>query len=428
MGGSRAAVMVGLIVGGMLSCAGARADNWPQWRGPKNDGISLETSVPVKWSDKDGVAWRVELPGPGGATPVVWGDNIFVTSAAETDLVLICIGTDGKQKWSKVIASGNAKVRGDEGNYASPSPCTDGEHVYCMMGQGSIACFTNAGEEKWKFNLQDRYGKFSIAFGMTSTPVLDGNHLYIQLIHGEGNAKTREAKIVCLDKKTGAEVWKAERPSEAYGENEHSYASPVIYRDEKRAYLLSHGADYIVAHNLNDGSEAWRSAGLQHPKYNSTLRLVASPVAVPGLIVAPSAKNGPVIALRPDGKGDITESTEFRIWTRKENTPDVPSPLVWDGLVYMCRENGVLICVDAKTGEEIYQKSTTRDRHRASPFYAAGNIYTTARDGTVTVTRAGRDFEIVAQNKINEDTSASPAVANGRIYLRTFKALWAIGK
>ena len=412
----------------LLIFSTAQAENWPQWRGPRHDGISLEKNTPVEWTKVQGIAWRLPLPGPAGATPVVWDKHIFLTSAeGDRDMVLLAADTAGKQLWKVKLATGNEKVRGDEGNYASPSPATDGQHVWSMMGTGDIGCYDFTGNEVWKFNLQDRYGQFHIAFGMSATPVLDGDRLYVQLIHGEGNPSTREAVVVCLDKSTGKEVWKADRPSDGRAECEHSYASPTLYRDAQREFLLTHGADYIVAHSLKDGSELWRCGGL-NPKsnYNPTLRFVASPLAVPGLIVVPSAKKGPVLGLRPDCKGDITDSEESYLWIRERDTPDVSSPLVVDGLLYLCRENGDLICMDAKTGEELYLERTERDRHRASPVYADGKVYLTARNGTISVIKAGREFQILAQNKMEEDISASPVIANGVMYLRSFEALYAI--
>lgn len=409
--------------------AAASAENWPQWRGAKLDGISHEKGLPTKWSKSEGVLWRVPMPGQGGSTPVVWEDRIFVTSADGKDLVLICIGTDGKEQWRQTVATGDRKVRDDEGNAASPSTSTDGKHVWTFMGTGDLACYTVEGAPAWKFNVQDRYGKLKIQFGMTSTPVLDGERLYLQLIHGEGRPETREATVACLDAATGKEIWHVGRDSDAIDECEHSYASPVIYRDDKQAFLLTHGADYIVAHRLEDGKEIWRCGNLNlKTRYNNTLRFVASPVAVPGMIVVPSAKNGPVLALRPDGKGDITDTEAAYHWVRGSNTPDVPSPLVVDDIVYLCRETGILIAVDAASGKELYQQRVHLTRHRASPVYADGHVYLTARDGTVNVVAHGPEFKIVATNKMGEEMSASPAIADGRIYLRTFDALYAIGE
>lgn len=421
-----------LLAGSLLTvvlASLAHAENWPQWRGAKLDGVSHEKDLPVKWSKTEGIAWRLEMPGAAGATPVVWGDKIFLTSTDGDKLILMCVGTHGKEIWRQQVSAGNRDVRGDEGNSASNSPCTDGKHVWAMMADGVLACYTLDGKEVWKQDLPAKYGKLKIQFGMTSSPVLDNGRLYLQLIHGDGNPATREAVVVCLDGATGNEIWKADRPSDGKQECEHSYASPVIYRDDKQSYLLTHGADYIVAHDLTDGHELWRCGDL-NPKgtYNNTLRFVASPLAVPGMIVVPSAKNGPVLCLRPDGKGDVTDKEDAFFWRRPKDTPDVPSPLIHDGLLYLCRENGNLIVVEARSGKELYQEATTRDRHRASPVYGDGKVYLSARNGIVTVVKAGEKFEVLSQNDLGEPISASPAISGGRIYVRTFNALYAIGK
>lgn len=385
--------------------------------------MSRDAGLPTIWTATENVLWKAPLPGPAGSTPVVWDDHIFLTSAKGQDLVLLCLDTSGKQLWEKVLGSGDQAVRGDEGNYASPSPATDGKHVWAMMGNGLIGCYDFAGNEIWKFDLQQRYGKFSIAFGMTSTPILDGDKLYIQLLH------TNYYLLVAFDKLTGKELWKHDRQSDARAECEHSYASPTLYRDNAQEYLLAHGCDYVTAHSLADGHEIFRCGKLNAPgeKYNATLRFVASPVAAEGLVVVPSAKNGPVLGLKVDAKGNITDSQEGHVWRMDDNTPDVPSPLVHEGLVYLCRENGVLLCLDAKTGERLYMERTHSQRHRASPVYADGKIFLTARDGHVTVVKPGRTFEILANNEIGEPVSSSPAIAGGRIYLRSYEHLFAIG-
>ncbi len=403
------------------------ADNWPQWRGLHHNNISDEKDVPTQWSKTENVAWKLALPGSAGATPVVWDNQIFLTSTDGSDLLLLCITTDGNELWRKTISSGNKNVRGDEGNSASPSPFTDGKYVWTTMANGAMACFDMNGKEIWKLDLQERYGKFDIAFGMTSTPILYKNRIYLQLIHGDGNAKTREALVAAIDPATGNEIWRQKRPSDAHSECEHSYASPTVYDDGKISFLISHGADYSVGHDLEDGHEIWRIGNLNPKgKYNPTLRLVSSPTASEGLIVIPSAKNGPTFGLKPDVKGDVTGKASAQFWKRDHNTPDVPCPLIKDGLVYLCRENGNLICLNAKTGEEYYKKMTHRMRHRASPVYANGHLYLTARDGRISVIKAGKEFELVSKNETGESMSSTPVISNGTIYLRTFKTLWAI--
>jgi outer membrane protein assembly factor BamB len=406
------------------------AENWPQWRGAKLDGISHEKDLPIQWTAHSNIAWKLPLPGAAGATPVVWENRIFLTSVDGTDLVLMCVGTDGKVQWKEVVSSGNRDVRNDEGNSASASPCTDGKHVWCFFANGTLACYTVEGKQVWKADLQERFGKFSIQFGMTSSPVLDNGRLYLQLIHGEGNPATQEARVVCLDAATGDKLWAVTRTSDGRDENEHSYASPVLYRSKSAEYLVTHGNDYAVGYSLADGAELWRLGGL-NPKgnYEPTLRFVASPLAVPGFIVVPTAKGRGVYCIKGDElKGDVTNNESAFWWKRKSDTPDVPSPLLVDGLVYLLRENGNLICVDAESGKEYYNARTTPDRHRASPVYADGHLYTCARGGKVSVVKTGKELTIESVNDLGEEISASPAISGGRIYIRTFKSLFAVGK
>lgn len=408
----------------LLVPASLLADNWPQWRGPTGDGLSKETGLPTEWSEKKNVAWRVDLPGMGSSTPAVWGDKIFLTCEDGNDLVLICFSTKGKELWKKTVGpSTNKKVRGDEGNEASPSPSTDGKHVYAFVGSGDLACFDFDGNKLWQFNVQDRYGKFKIQFGMHSTPVLHGDRLYLQLIHSGG------ATVAAINTADGKEVWKINRKSDGHDECEHSYASPCFWHNDKDAYLIVHGNDYTTAHNLKDGSEIWRVGDLNiKAKYNPTFRFVASPVASPELIVIPTCKSGPVVGLKPSAHGMINSGDEGEQWRKPSKTPDVPSPLVFGGLVYLCREDGTLMCLDAKSGKEYYSERTHNAKHRGSPVCADGKIYLTARDGTVSVVKVGDKFELLAKNKLPDDVAASPAIADGRIYLRGFKTLYAVSE
>jgi outer membrane protein assembly factor BamB len=402
----------------------ARADNWPHWRGPTHDGISKETGLPTKWSATENVAWKLDLPGQGSSTPVVWGERIFLTSMDRGEIVVLCAGTDGKEKWKRKLATARGRTGSfGEGDHASPSPSTDGKHVYAFAGPGDLAAFDNDGKEVWRFNVQDRYGRFKIAFGMHTTPTLHGDRLYLQLIHSAG------AWVVAIDKATGKDVWKVKRDSDGYAECEHSYASSCLWQKGKQAMLITHGNDYAIGHRLEDGKEVWRVGGL-NPKdnYNRTLRFVASPVATPDLIVIPSAKNRGVVGLKPDASGLIMPGSKHEQWRKDSGTPDVPSPLVAGGLVYLCGEKGTLTCLDATTGKQLYSERVHNQIHRASPVYADGKVYCTARDGTVTVVKAGRKFEKLATNRMGERLYASPAIANGRIYLRTAQALYAIGK
>lgn len=397
--------------------------NWPHWRGPENNGVSEGKDLPAEWTTTANVRWRLQLPGPAPSTPVVWNDRIFLTTAEDSDLCLMAVSTAGSILWKREIASGNSSIRQGESNAASPSPSTDGSHVWAFFGTGELVCYTIDGDEVWKTNLASRYGDFDMYWGMSSSPLLDGERLYVTLIHSKSQL------VLALDKMTGKEIWKHTRKTDAKTESLHSYASPVIYRDESQSFLISHGADYVIAHDLKGGAEIWRCGGMQETDYNHYLRFVATPAVVPGLIVIPSAKSGPILGLNPVGaKGDITAVSSQYHWKRKDSTTDVPSPLIHGGLVYICRENGVLLCLDAKTGGEVYKASVYRKQHRSSPVYADGKIFLTASDGTVSVIEAGRTYKLLAQNSLDEYTAASPVIVDDTIYIRTYDALYAIGK
>ena len=264
---------------------------------------------------------ELEMPGMGGSTPAVWEKHIFLTSQDGDNLVLVCASTDGKQLWKRQLGT-NRPIRGDEGNGASPSPSTDGKHVFVFVGSGQLACFDFDGNEVWKFNAQDRYGRFQTQHGMHTTPLLYQDRLYMQLIHSGG------AWVIALDPTTGKQVWKVPRKSDGYAENEHSYASPCLWYRGADAYLITHGNDYAIAHRLTDGSEIWR-VGELNPKsnYRPDLRFVASPVATPDLIVIPTAKSGAVVGIRPDATGLIMPGSTGELWRLGATAPT--SPLHW---------------------------------------------------------------------------------------------------
>jgi outer membrane protein assembly factor BamB len=408
----------------LVTAATAHADNWPQWRGPTNDGICTEKNLPTEWSKDKNLAWKLALPGEGSSTPAIWGDKIFLTAQSDKKIVLWCVSTSGKKLWEADMGQAIRAGRGDEGNAASPSPSTDGKYVYVFSGNGEFAAFAFDGKEKWRFNAQERYGKFRIAFGMHSTPVLRGDRLYQQLIHEGGGI------VFCIDKSNGKEVWKINRKSDGFAENLHSYASAFMWQKGKEAYLVVHGNDYATAHKLEDGKEIWRVGDLnpQGRGYRRDLRFVASPVCTPNLIVVPSAKGKSIVGLRPEATGDVNkENNKFEQWRLDKGTPDVPSPLVYDGLVYLGGEGGSLTVLDAKTGKQYYRKQVGSGRHRGSPVYADGKIYLSGRDdGTVSVVQAGKEYKLLAKNKLPDKVPPAVAISGGRIYIRGYEYLWAI--
>jgi outer membrane protein assembly factor BamB len=417
----------------------ASADNWPQWRGNRNDGVSTEKNLPIRWDkeSRENILWRSPLPGQAGATPCVWNDRIYLTSSENSDLVLMCLNAqDGKTIWKQTVGTGNQNARAGEGNSASPSPSTDGEHVWVFFGTGVLACYTKDGKEVWKTDVNDRFGKIDIQFGMTSTPVLDGDFLYLQLIHGRmqrGNP-SRTGKVIKLDKKTGNTVWEVDRITQADFECKHSYASPFLYDDPSNRFLVVHGADCITGHDLSTGKEMWRFSALNgpteiNPKQNDpTFRFVASPLVSPKhhLILVPTAKEGPLVALNVAGLKDESSSRSEAVRWISRRTPDVSIPIIVDDLVYLLSKDGMLQCLEVDSGKEVYLKRTHTAQHRSSPLYADGHLYFGSNDGHFTVVKTGRDFEIVGQMEMGEAITASALVSNGVLYIRSYEALYAI--
>ena len=280
-----------------------------------------------------------------------------------------------------------------------------------------------AGEEVWKADLQRRYGRFKLGFGMTTTPLVHDGTVYLQLIHSGG------AWVAALDAGTCQERWKVERKSDGVDECEHSYASIQLWSGGGRTVLISHGNDYSIGHDPKSGAELWRLGDL-NPKesYNKTLRFVASPVATDSLIIVPTAKNGAVVALDPGASGKVDRANaQHERWRIAGGTPDVASPLVYDGLVYLAGTGGTVTCLDAVTGKQLYRERTGATSHFASPVAGDGKIYLAGRDGAVAVLASGRSFKVLSVNKLGDPLDASPAISNGRIYLRGAACLWAVG-
>ncbi|MDA7885111.1 PQQ-binding-like beta-propeller repeat protein, partial [bacterium] len=214
--------LLSMLVVGLLATSVVRADDWNQWRGNDLRSVSAGPAVPVEFDQENQMLWRFPMPGKAGSSPIVCGDRVFATSVEGDALVLICIGMDGKRKWKRLLEGNDIKSR-DSANAASPSPSTDGEHVWTMMGNGMLQCFTVEGEPVWTKDLQKEYGKFNIQFGMSMTPVLDNGNLYLALMHGDmrDTKTTSVGQVIALDAKTGNEIWVHLRKTDAVSENTH---------------------------------------------------------------------------------------------------------------------------------------------------------------------------------------------------------------
>jgi outer membrane protein assembly factor BamB len=427
----------------------ASAANWPGFRGPNHDGSSPETGLPEKFSKTEGVKWAAAMPGPAASVPAIWGDHVFVSSSnPETQkLMAMCLDArTGQVKWQHEVTDGYQ--HDDRSNLASPSPCTDGEHAFFLYGTSMLVAYDFSGKEVWKRDLGKDYGNFGTQWTYSSSPVLDGGRLHIQVLQrnvafefhglqkGDPDGKN-ESYILALEPKTGKEVWKVVRPSDAQAESLEGFSSPVFHTHNGKRIMLISGGDTLTSHDAATGAEQWRMESYNPGKIGHW-RHVPSPVAGEGIALVCAPKKEPVYALKLENSGTVKP-----VWTSdsREVSSDVSTPLFYQGKFYVLdSDRKALACVEPKTGKVIWRgEFPTRVKMEASPTGADGKIYTVDFLGNVFVVKAGGDaFEIVHQATFGEEgrtatnndkiCRAGIAVADGKLYIRAQDRLYCIGK
>lgn len=414
-----------MVTAAIALCAAAAvsAENWPQWRGPTLNGATSEKNLPFKWSATDNIAWKLAVPARSGATPIVWGNHIFLSVAlldATGDLELWSVDrTKGEILWKRPLGGGNHRQR--KQNMSSPSPVTDGTGVWAMTGTGVLKAFDFSGKEVWTRDIQQEYGRFGLNWGYASSPLLHGDALYVQVLHG---MKTDDPSyLLRIDKVSGKTVWRVERPTSAIMESPDAYTTPALLQYGATTEIVVTGGDVVTGHDPATGREVWRSAGL-NPRNIPSYRIVASPLIAGGLIIAPTRER-PMLALKPGGRGDVTAS--HRAWSF-DFGPDVPTPVSDGTLLYVVRDNGVVYALNLQSGAIVWGPERLRPgTYSASPILGDGRIYITSEEGVTSVFSAGAKFELLAENVVDEYTLSSIAISQGQLFLRTDKHLYAIG-
>ena len=411
-----------LIAALLTTCAtGLAADNWPTWRGPTRDGVSAETGLPIRWGPDEHIAWKLAMPAWSGSTPIVWGERVFLNVADGQDLWLWSLDrAKGDVLWKRHLSGGDEKVR--KQNMSSPSPVTDGRHVWAMTGTGVLKAFDFDGREIWTRDIQADYGRFGLNWGYASSPLLVEDALFVQVLHG---MKTDDPSYVLrIDTATGKTVWRVERPTDAIRESPDAYTTPALLQYDGRTEIVITGGDVVTGHDPGTGQELWRVDGL-NPQNNPNYRIVASPIVHGDLIYAPTRVR-PLLAIRAGGRGDVTAS--HVAWSF-DRGPDVPTPVTDGTYFYVVDDRGVVHCLDAKTGAIVYgPKRLKPGTYSASPVLADGRIYVTNEDGLTSVFKAGPSFEILAENAMNDYCLSTIAVSDGQLFLRTTEFLWVIGE
>lgn len=416
--------------------------NWPQWRGPGGNGVSPETGLPSEWSGTKNVLWKTALPGKGHSSPIVWGNRIFLTTAIEGETVpgikrvvhningnefthpagvgvdkkntlkVIALDRDtGKIVWERTAYEGLIYDTYHRRNSrASETPVTDGKSVFAYFGSAGLYAYSFNGSLQWKYSAGN-IGSYGVGTG--TSPLLYKNLVILQVDSEDG----KDSYIVGLSKDTGKEVWRKKRTVQA------SWATPLIVRTGKRDELVTSGNEFIIAYDPASGEELWRTVGI---KSNA----IATPVAGHGLVVVSAGfprKN--VIAIRLGGSDDLTGS-ESIVWTYNKGTGYIPSPILYGEYVYLISDKGILTCLDAKTGEVLYNNGRVPvpASFAASIVAYDGKLLLSSMDGDTFVIQAGPEHKVLQTNSLPEPIWATPAIAGGKIFIRGEKNLYAIGK
>jgi outer membrane protein assembly factor BamB len=410
-----------LAIGWVLAAAASLgAEQWPQWRGPQLNGVSTERNLPLKWSASENIAWKLAMPERSGATPIVWGDSVFLSVGEGSNLALWSVDrATGQPRWKRPLGDGNRRMMKQQ--MSSPSPVTDGRSVWVMTGTGILKGFDLAGKELWSRDIQRDYGRFGLLWGYASSPLLVENALYVQVLHGMHTDDP--SYLLRLDAKTGVTVWRVDRPTQARFESPDAYTTPALRRHGSSTEIIVSGGDVVTGHDPASGKEIWRAGGL-NPRNDGSYRLVASPVVHGELLFTPSRER-PLLALRPGGRGDVTAT--HVAWSFN-NGPDVPTPVTDGTYLYSINDRGIMYCLDAKTGKTVYGPQRLRNStYSGSPVLADGRIYITDEDGVTSVMQTGPTFALLAENDLGDYTLSSPAISDGQIFVRTASFLYAIG-
>jgi outer membrane protein assembly factor BamB len=385
------------------------------------NGISGEKNLPVRWTTTENITWKLAMPERSGATPIVWGDHVFLNVGEGSSLSLWAVDrTSGAVRWKRPLGDGNRRMMKQQ--MSSPSPVTDGRWVWVMTGTGVLKAFDFAGKESWTRDVQAEYGRFGLQWGYASSPLLFEDSLYVQVLHGMHTDDP--SYLLRIDKATGKTVWRVLRPTKARFESPDAYTTPALLRYGNSTEIVITGGDVVTGHEPASGKELWRADGL-NPNNNGAFRIVASPVVHGDLLFAPSRER-PLLALKPGGRGDVTAS--HVLWSFN-NGPDVPTPVTDGTYLYSINDRGILYVLDAMSGKTVYGPQRLRNAtYSGSAVLADGKIYITDEDGVTTVIRSGPKFELLAENDLQDYTLSSPAISDGQIFVRTASFIYAIGK
>jgi outer membrane protein assembly factor BamB len=403
----------------LVSIALAAEGDWPHWRGPNDDGMA-RGDAPLRWSDREHIAWKAAVPGRGHSSPVVWADRIFLTTAVPTGsasgglvehkfTVLAYDRGTGRLIWEKVArtAKPHQLHHPQYGSFASNSPITDGKHLYVFFGSRGLYCYTLTGELVWQKDVAPL--NMFREFGEGAWTALDGDTLLLLLHEGD-------SFLLALDKNSGRELWRTPRPGNT------NWSGPYVTSYEGRKQVIVSAAREVCAYDLASGKRIWSARGLGQ-------NTIPAPVACDGMVFVMSGFRNPnLMAIKLGREGDLT-GTDAIVWQNQRGNSYTPSPVLHEGKLYMLTDSGMLSCLDANTGKPYYQQERLPKPYnfKSSPVGANGKLYLASEDEDVIVVRMGENFEVLATNTLKDQMFiGTPAIVDGQIYLRGQNTLFAI--
>jgi len=418
---SSAGLLLGLLLLAPCSLPHAFSANWPSWRGPASDGVTEETNLPTQWSATENVKWKTPLPAPGNSTPVIWGEQVFVTQATDTGKTrsLLCFDKKtGKETWHASITCNDNEPTHATNPHCSASPATDGERVVVSYGS-SVYCYDLKGKELW--NRTD-LGTQKHIWGNASSPVLAGDRVFFNFGPGE------KTVMYCFDKKTGMTLWQHDEPGGNSGEAGGkswlgAWSDPLLRKVGQRYELFMTYPGRACAFEPLSGKELWTCDGLTPLVYNS-------PLFADGNVIAMCGYGGSAVVVKAGGNGNVTSSNT--VWRLPKVSQRIGSGVVFEDHHYILTDGGVLECRDMKNGDMVYQerlKGPGPTAQNWSSLVRSGDkLYAVNQGGDAFVFRASPKFELLATNSIGEKTIASIAMSDGLLFIRSHQHLWCIGK
>ena len=397
--------------------ASAAEAAWPGWRGPNQNGVVSSAKPPVEFSPDKNLLWKVDLPGRACSTPVIAGGKIFVSTPIDDLDGVIAYSTDGKELWRKTLGKARSGRGQRVGSSANSSPVTDGETVIAYFKSGMLAGFSLTGEKLWTLNIFEKYGADKLWWDVGTSPVLTSKGVVIAVMQTDG-----PSHMVCLDKKTGKEIWKVDRNFDTAKESGDSYTTPHVVEVDGKETIVVWGADHLTGHSVEDGSVYWTCAGF-NPEKKGMWRVIASAVVTDGYAVVPFARGDQLAGVKLGGKGDITK--EGMVWKKDGLGTDAATPAAADGKVYLLtdrgKDRGDVACVEAATGKVLWKSTLPKgaQTYYSSPVIAGDIMLIPREDGVVFSAKiTDKGLKDITANEIGQNMFASPVVADGMLLLR----------